>query len=79
MYDADAREHGDVPDDRHTSAHEDDNCADPTELAWLRAENALLRTERDILVQVATGFAHDAKAALLRGNAKRPVGEPDIA
>jgi hypothetical protein len=29
------------------------------ELAWLRAENALLRVERDILLRVATGYADD--------------------
>ncbi|MBB4684478.1 hypothetical protein [Amycolatopsis jiangsuensis] len=30
------------------------------ELAWLRAENALLRVEREILVKAASGFAADA-------------------
>ncbi|CAM3578925.1 hypothetical protein KIPE111705_15255 [Kibdelosporangium persicum] len=32
------------------------------ELAWLRAENALLRTEKEILLKAATWFAVDAKA-----------------
>ncbi|WP_199543337.1 GreA/GreB family elongation factor [Prauserella endophytica] len=36
------------------------------ELEWLRAENALLRTQRDVLERVATGFAEDANATLLR-------------
>lgn len=36
------------------------------ELEWLRTENALLRTERDILARVATGLAEDTNAALLR-------------
>ncbi|GAA5107282.1 GreA/GreB family elongation factor [Haloechinothrix salitolerans] len=36
------------------------------ELDWLRKENALLRTERDILLRDATGFAEDANATLLR-------------
>ncbi|WP_338078566.1 GreA/GreB family elongation factor [Amycolatopsis suaedae] len=37
-----------------------------SELDFLRAENALLRTERDILLRVAAGFADDANATLLR-------------
>jgi hypothetical protein len=37
-----------------------------TELEWLRAENTLLRTERDVLLRVATAFAEDADATLLR-------------
>lgn len=43
------------------------------ELEWLRTENALLRAERDILVRVATGFAEDADATLLRR--RTPLGE----
>lgn len=42
-----------------------DSTPDP-ELDFLRAENALLRTERDILLRVAAGFAEDANATLLR-------------
>ncbi|SFB49731.1 hypothetical protein SAMN05216266_11491 [Amycolatopsis marina] len=44
------------------------------ELEWLRTENALLRTERDILVRVASGFADDANATLLarRSHMERP-------
>ncbi|MHA6803783.1 hypothetical protein [Salinifilum ghardaiensis] len=30
------------------------------ELDWLRTENALLRTERDVLLRIATEFAEDA-------------------
>ncbi|MDQ0380420.1 GreA/GreB family elongation factor [Amycolatopsis thermophila] len=41
------------------------------ELEFLRAENALLRTERDILLRVAAGFAEDANATLLRRRAAR--------
>ncbi|MDX3192720.1 hypothetical protein PV458_30300 [Streptomyces sp. MN03-5084-2B] len=33
-----------------------------SELIRLRAENALLRTEKDILLKAATGFAIDAGA-----------------
>jgi len=39
---------------------------DHTELDRLRAENALLRAERDILLRVATGYALDAERALRR-------------
>ena len=38
-----------------------------TELTWLRAENHLLRVERDILLRVATGYAKDVDALLHRG------------
>ena len=41
------------------------------ELIFLRAENALLRTERDILVKAAGWFAADAGAL-----ARRPDPEP---
>ncbi|MER5265357.1 hypothetical protein ABTZ99_25085 [Actinosynnema sp. NPDC002837] len=34
------------------------------ELHWLRAENALLRVQLDILTHVATGYAHDVDAIL---------------
>jgi transcription elongation factor GreA len=36
------------------------SAEDHDELAWLRAENALLRTERDMLLRIATGYAEDA-------------------
>jgi len=36
------------------------------ELDRLRAENALLRVERDILLRVATGYALDAERVLRR-------------
>lgn len=42
---------------RHTLT--DDERA---ELDWLRAENTLLRTEKAMLLRVATGFAEDAHA-----------------
>ncbi|MFJ5986100.1 hypothetical protein [Lentzea sp. NPDC092896] len=32
------------------------------ELAWLRKENDFLRVQRDILLGVATGYAHDFEA-----------------
>jgi transposase len=41
------------------------------ELARLRAENALLRTEKDILLKAATWFAIDA-GALLPVRSTRP-------
>lgn len=41
------------------------------ELNRLRAENALLRTEKDILLKAATGFAIDA-GALLPGVLGKP-------
>ncbi|SDJ48490.1 hypothetical protein SAMN04488074_102179 [Lentzea albidocapillata subsp. violacea] len=36
------------------------------ELAWLRKENDFLRVQRDILMNVATGYAHDFEAVLRR-------------
>ncbi|NUT90495.1 MAG: hypothetical protein HOY78_00560 [Saccharothrix sp.] len=36
------------------------------ELAWLRKENDFLRVQRDILMSVATGYAHDFEAMLRR-------------
>ena len=46
--------------------HSDDEAAltpgERGELIRLRAENALLRTEKDILLKAATGFAIDAGA-----------------
>ncbi|MCR3750661.1 hypothetical protein [Lentzea californiensis] len=36
------------------------------ELAWLRKENDFLRVQRDILMSVATGYAHDFEAVLRR-------------
>ncbi|SEP37864.1 hypothetical protein [Amycolatopsis saalfeldensis] len=41
------------------------------ELMRLRAENTLLRTEKDILLKAAMGFAIDA-GALLPGAADQP-------
>ncbi|HUQ55597.1 hypothetical protein [Lentzea sp.] len=37
-----------------------------TELAWLRKENEFLRVQRDILLSVASGYAHDFEAVLRR-------------
>ena len=34
------------------------------ELAWLRKENDFLRVQRDILLRVASGYAHDFEAVL---------------
>ncbi|WP_394619934.1 hypothetical protein JNUCC0626_12765 [Lentzea sp. JNUCC 0626] len=49
------------------------------ELAWLRKENDFLRVQRDILLDVATGYAHDFEA-VLRGpvpvRASREPTEP---
>lgn len=36
------------------------------ELEWLRTENDFLRVQRDILLRVATGYAHDVEAMLRR-------------
>ncbi|UQS23958.1 GreA/GreB family elongation factor [Amycolatopsis thermalba] len=44
------------------------------DLEFLRAENALLRVERDILLRVAAGFAGDANATLLR---RRTAARPN--
>ena len=41
------------------------------ELAWLRKENDFLRVQRDILVRVATGYAHDFEAVLRREDGRR--------
>ncbi|SDF39357.1 hypothetical protein SAMN05216553_101415 [Lentzea fradiae] len=38
-----------------------------SELAWLRKENEFLRAQRDILLSVASGYAHDFEAMLRRG------------
>lgn len=46
-----------------------------SELEFLRAENALLRTERDVLLRVAAGFAEDANATLLRRRRPTPPDE----
>ncbi|MFB9907821.1 hypothetical protein [Allokutzneria oryzae] len=35
-----------------------------SELMWLRAENTLLRVERDILLRVASGYAKDMDTLL---------------
>lgn len=45
---------------------------DQAELIRLRAENALLRTEKEILLKAATWFATDAGALLPRRRADRP-------
>ncbi|MFE2756035.1 hypothetical protein ACFXGA_28965 [Actinosynnema sp. NPDC059335] len=36
------------------------------ELAWLRAENAFLRVQRDVLTRIASGYAHDVEVILGR-------------
>jgi hypothetical protein len=36
------------------------------ELTWLRTENDFLRVQRDILLRVATGYAHDVETMLRR-------------
>lgn len=36
------------------------------ELAWLRKENDFLRVQRDILMSVAAGYAHDFETVLRR-------------
>ncbi|MBW4716791.1 hypothetical protein [Saccharothrix obliqua] len=36
------------------------------ELAWLRSENTFLRVQRDILMRIATDYAHDMDAMLRR-------------
>lgn len=41
------------------------------ELAWLRKENDFLRVQRDILMRVATGYAHDFEAVLRRNDGQR--------
>jgi hypothetical protein len=45
--------------------------AERAELAWLRKENDFLRVQRDILVRVATGYAHDFEAVLRRDDSQR--------
>ncbi|WP_367127490.1 hypothetical protein [Saccharothrix sp. HUAS TT1] len=36
------------------------------ELVWLRAENAFLRVQRDVLTRIASGYAHDVEVFLGR-------------
>ncbi|GAA3463835.1 hypothetical protein ACFFSW_35445 [Saccharothrix longispora] len=36
------------------------------ELTWLRAENAFLRVQRDVLTRIATDYAHDIEVILGR-------------
>lgn len=50
--------------------HTDTSLTDDerAELAWLRAENDFLRVQRDILLRVATGYAHDVEAMLRRAD-----------
>lgn len=49
-----------------------DRTADPLtdderdELHWLRAENAFLRVQLDIVTRIATGYAEDVDAILRR-------------
>ncbi|WP_433272200.1 hypothetical protein ACQPZF_15755 [Actinosynnema sp. CS-041913] len=38
--------------------------AERAELAWLRAENTLLRVQRDILTRIAADYARDVDAIL---------------
>jgi hypothetical protein len=40
------------------------------ELAWLRKENDFLRVQRDILLSVATGYAHDFETVLRRNDGR---------
>lgn len=56
---------GDEPTADRDNSGPLDHC-ERAELEWLRAENKLLRTERDVLRRVATGFAEDTNARLLR-------------
>ncbi|MFC4003730.1 hypothetical protein ACFS2C_10160 [Prauserella oleivorans] len=44
------------------SGHRPLRADERAELDWLRDENALLRTERDVLLRLAAGFARDAGA-----------------
>lgn len=39
------------------------------ELTWLRAENAFLRVQRDVLTRIASGYAHDVEVILGRRSA----------
>jgi hypothetical protein len=41
------------------------------ELTWLRAENAFLRVQRDILTRIATDYAHDVEVVLGRRPTRR--------
>ncbi|WP_121006890.1 hypothetical protein [Saccharothrix australiensis] len=43
------------------------------ELTWLRAENTLLRVQRDILTRIATDYARDVDA-ILRLRTTDPAG-----
>lgn len=55
--------------DREAAAGQDDawplDQGERAELEWLRAENRLLRTERDVLSRLATGLAEDVSAGLV--------------
>ncbi|MBB3662599.1 MULTISPECIES: hypothetical protein [Prauserella salsuginis group] len=51
------------------------NDDERAELEWLRVENQLLRTQRDVLERIATGFAEDLGIAW-PGAAARPDGSP---
>jgi hypothetical protein len=53
----------------HTDAPLTDS--ERAELAWLRKENDFLRVQRDILMSVATGYAHDFEAMLRRDDGHR--------
>ncbi|MBB3049547.1 hypothetical protein FHS23_000542 [Prauserella isguenensis] len=49
------------------------NDDERAELEWLRVENQLLRTQRDVLERIATGFAEDLGIAW-PGDTARPGG-----
>ncbi|GAA1315571.1 hypothetical protein [Saccharothrix xinjiangensis] len=42
------------------------------ELTWLRAENAFLRVQRDVLTRIADGYAHDVEVILGRRRPSEP-------
>jgi transposase len=57
--------------DAETTPEAASTSGEQAELSRLRAENALLRTEKDILLEAATWFAVDA-GALLPPRTDRP-------
>ncbi|MBM7809894.1 hypothetical protein [Saccharothrix algeriensis] len=46
------------------------------ELTWLRAENELLRVQRDMLTRIATGYARDVEVILGRRAGAGAASEP---
>ncbi|UJW30386.1 hypothetical protein L3Q67_35060 [Saccharothrix sp. AJ9571] len=63
--------------DTETASEAAPTRGEQAELARLRAENALLRTEKDILLKAATWFAIDAGALLPpRTENHHPEGSP---